>query len=250
MAEYDAIRIVGLMNARPDLAAEIERREEGVVIPSTPISARDARDFRVPDIADRFRIAEENAGQHEIATIYLGAFPAGRLRSFDLKRAHWSLRNKLDGAGFRGAILTGGTEAAWINKHGLWIPHCHLLAVHAPEQGWDDLRELLPDAGPATALKIQALKDWAEQLSYCGKFNSTHMPGKRGPNDRAAAIPLPRERLVEWAEWMSKYRFEEFGFHYGCRRRGGHIVPDSEQIRIRRVAGRRLARKALILGRG
>ena len=227
VAEYDAIRIAGLMNARPDLAAEIERREEGVVIPSTPISARDARDFRVADIADRLRIAEEHEGPHEIATIYLGALPAGRLHSFDLRRPHWSLRKKLDRAGFSGAILTGGTEAAWLNKHGLWIPHCHLLGIRVPVQAWDRLRELLPDAGPAVALKIQALADLPDQLSYCQKFNSTHMPGKRGPIDRAPAIPLPGERLVEWAEWMFRYRFEAFGFHYGCRRRGGHIVPDA-----------------------
>ena len=227
VAEYDAARIASLMNARPDLAAEIERREEGVVIPSTPISARDCRDFRVPDIADRLRIAEEREGPHKIATIYLGAFPAGRLHSFDLERAHWSLTKHLDRAGFKGALLTGGTEVAWIDRHGVWKPHCHLLSIGVPDVAWDRLRELLPDASPAVALKVQALTDLPDQLSYCQKFNPTHMPGKRGPVDRAPAYQLPPKRLVEWAVWMVKYRLEDFGFHYHCRRRGGHIVPDA-----------------------
>jgi hypothetical protein len=226
-AEYDAIRIAGLINARPDLAAEIERREERGVIPATPISARDARDFRVADIAERLRIAGEYEGPHEISTIYLGAYPAGLLHSFDLKRAHGSLRKKLARAGFGGAILTGGTEVAWINKHGLWIPHCHILSIGVEKLAWESLRKMLPDAGPAVALKVQDLVDLLDQLSYCQKFNSTHMPGKRSPTDRAPAIPLPRERLEEWAGWMFKYRLEELGFNYGCRRRGGHIVPDA-----------------------
>jgi hypothetical protein len=226
VAKYDAKRIADLINRRPDLAAEIERREEEVIIPSTTISSRDARDYRVPDIADRFLIAQKYEGQHQIATIYLGAFPAGRLNLADLRRARWSLRNWLDRAGFKGAILTGGTEAAWVQRHGLWILHCHLLAVGVPEKAWDGLRELLPDARPAVALKVQDLVDWPEQLSYCQKFNSTHMPGKRSPTDRAPAMPLPRERLVEWAVWMVRYRFEDFGFHYGCRRRWGHVRPD------------------------
>jgi hypothetical protein len=226
VAEYDAIRVADLMNARPDLATEIERREEEIVIPATPISARDAKMFRVTDTAGRLRIAEAHEGKHKIATIYLGAFPPGQIDLFNMERAHWSLSKKLDRSGFKVARLTGGTEIAWIQKHSLWIPHCHLLAVGVPEQAWDRLRKLLPEAGPAASLKVQDLEDRAEQLSYCQKFNSTHMPGKRAPNDRAAAVPLPREQLVEWAEWMSKYRFEDFGFHYRCRRRGGWVVAD------------------------
>jgi hypothetical protein len=216
-AEYDAARIASLMNARPDLAAEIERREERVVIPSTPISARNARDFRVADIAERLRIAGEYEGPHEIATIYLGAYPAGRLHSFDLKRPHWSLRNKLRRAGFGGAILTGGTEVAWIDRHGLWIPHCHLLSIGVPGEAWDSLREMLPDGGPAVGLKVQVLTDWPEQLSYCGKFNSTHMPGKRGPTDRAPAIPLPRERLAEVTLFPTLSHYRPVGSKGGKR---------------------------------
>ena len=225
-ARIDEARIARLLSSRPDLAAEIEQREEdGRLVPS-PISARDARRYRRYDTAERLRIAKEYEGLHEIATIYLRAFLAGQLHAADLKLAQAALRKTLQRAGFKGSILIGGTEVAWLAKDGLWILHCHLLAIGVPGDAWDRLREVLPDARPAASLKVQALEDFAKQLSYCQKFNSSHMPGKRRPNGRARAYPLPAERLAEWAAWVAKYRFEDFGFLFGARRRGGRIVPE------------------------
>jgi hypothetical protein len=220
----DRQNIARLMARRPDLAAEIEKYEIEGTAGTSAITARAASCFRIYDTAERLRIAEENEGPHEIATIYLGAFPADQLRAADMKRAHGALRTKLKRAGFSGTILTGGTEVAWVDKHGLWILHCHLLAIGVPEAAWERLRESLPSAGPAVALKVQALQDLPKQLSYCQKFNSSHKPGKRGPDGKAKTYPMPTARLIEWADWVTKYRFEDFGFHFGARRRGGHIV--------------------------
>jgi hypothetical protein len=89
------------------------------------------------------------------------------------------------------------------------------------------LRKSLPDATPATALKVQALKNFAKQLSYCQKFNSSHKPGKHGPDGRADTYRLPTERLIEWAAWMARRRFEDFAFLFGARRRAGRIVVES-----------------------
>jgi hypothetical protein len=132
----------------------------------------------------------------------------------------------LQRSGFQGSILIGGTEIAWLAKQNLWILHSHLLAIGVQQADWDRLRGALPDASPAAALKVQALEDFAEQLSYCQKFNSSHKPGKRGPNGRAQSYPLPTERLIEWAEWLAKQRFENFTFLFGARRRGGRICPE------------------------
>jgi hypothetical protein len=226
-ARIDDANIARLLNFRPDLAAEIERCDEEGECASLPLSARAARRYRRYFTAELLRIAEEREGPHQIPTIYLRAFAASELEAADLKLEHGVLRKTLQRSGFEGSILIGGTEIAWLARHNLWILHCHLLAIGVLQADWVRLREALPDANPAAALKVQALEDFAEQLSYCQKFNSSHKPGKRGPNGRARAYPLPTERLIEWAEWMAKRRFEDFAFLFGARRRGGRIVVES-----------------------
>ncbi len=221
----NATRIEHLMNRRPDIAAMIEHCEGQAAPGSLLACARSARWFRICHTAELLRIAEMFEGPHQIATVYLNAYPAGSLGTADMKLAHGALRKKLQRCGFRGVILVGGTEVAWLAKREKWVLHLHLLAIGVPEDAWERLRAALNDVGPAIALKVQALKDLAEQLSYCQKFNSSHKPGKRGPNGQAPYRPLPTERLVEWAEWVAKYRFEDFGFLFGARRHGGRIVP-------------------------
>ena len=80
-----------------------------------------------------------------------------------MKLAHEALRKTLQRSGFEGSVLIGGTEIAWLARHNLWILHCHLLAIGVLQADWDRLRESLPDVNPAAALKVQALKDFAEQ---------------------------------------------------------------------------------------
>lgn len=223
--KINALRVKRLMNCRPDLAAMIEHFETQAEPGSVPICARSARYFRIQRTAELLRIAEMFEGPHQIATIYVDAFPAGALRTADVKLAHGALRKKLRRSDFSNVILVGGTEVAWLVKQGLWVLHVHLLAIGVPEDAWARLRAKLKNADPAVALKIQEVKDPAKQLSYCQKFNSTHKPGKRGSEGHARAYPLPPEQLAEWADWVAKYRFEDFGFHYGARRHGGRIVP-------------------------
>ncbi len=224
--KIDEANMARLMS-RPDLAAGIERYEADGPAGTTPITALAARRYRIYDTSERLRIAGEYEGPHEVATIYLGAFAAGQLHTVDVNLAHGSLRKKLHRSEFAGSILTGGTEVAWLERTQRWILHVHLLAIGVLEEDWVRLRESLPAADPAIALKVQPLVDLAEQLSYCQKFNSSHKPGKRGPNGKAPMYPLPPARLIEWAEFMSRHGFEDFGFHFGARRRGRHIVPDA-----------------------
>jgi hypothetical protein len=212
-----------------DLAAKIERCDAKAAPCSLPCCAICARRYRGYFFAELLRIANAYQGPHQIATIYLRAFSAGNLRAADINSAHESFRAKLRRAKLKDVIpedviLVGGTEVAWLAKYGKWVLHLHLLAIGVSDAAWDRLRKALPDARPAAALKVQALEDFPEQLSYCQKFNSSHKPGRRGPNGRARAYPLPPERLVEWAEWMAKQRFEDFGFLFGARRHEGRIV--------------------------
>jgi hypothetical protein len=225
--KIDEANIEVLSNWSLDTAVKIERCDGRTAPCSLPCCARCARRFRDYHASELLRIASEFDDPHQIATIYLGAFPAGSLGAADMKSARGALRKKMQRCGFRDVILIGGTEVAWLAKHEKWVPHLHLLAIGVPQGAWKRLRAALNDVEPAIALKVQALKNRPKQISYCRKFNSTHKPGKRGPNGRATQYPLPKERLAEWAKWMGKHRFEDFGFFYGARRRGGRIVPEA-----------------------
>jgi hypothetical protein len=77
----------------------------------------------------------------------------------------------------------------------------------------------LKDSGTAKPVLPKLLSDPDEQLSYCIKFVDYHRPGRN-------RVPLPPDRLVELAAWCSHYRFEDFLFAYGARRRGGCLVVD------------------------
>jgi hypothetical protein len=223
----DERNIARLLHLRHDLAAEIERGDEEGESAALPISAQAARRYRRYFTAELLRVADEYEGPHQIATIYLLAFPAGELEAAALELPHEALRKTLQRSGFKGAVLIGGTEIAWLATHNRWILHVHLLAIGVRKADWDCLRKSLPDPEPAVALKVQALKNFTRQLSYCQKFNSSHKPGKHSPDGRASTYPLPPQRLIEWAEWMAQRRFEDFAFLFGARRRAGRIVVDS-----------------------
>jgi len=77
----------------------------------------------------------------------------------------------------------------------------------------------LQKSDTADPVKVDELRDPDEQLSYCIKFVTYHQPGRR-------RVPLPGDRLVELARWWSRYRFADFLFAYGARRRGGRLVVD------------------------
>jgi hypothetical protein len=94
-----------------------------------------------------------------------------------------------------------------------------VLAIGVAAQAWKQLEAALEDSGTDDPVRTKLLRDPDEQLSYCIKFVTYHQPGRR-------LVPLPADRLVELAEWSSQYRFEDFLFAYGARRRGGQLVVD------------------------
>ena len=187
-----------------------------------PICAVCARDYRVGPIAQLHALAQATTsypGPRQIATIYLKVFPPGSLAVADLPRTREMFRKRLDRAGFKRAIVAGGIEVAWQENHQRWLLHAQVLALRVAAHAWDQLEADLEDSGTAKPVRVVLLRDPDRQLSYCVKFVTYQQPGRR-------LFGLPPDRLVELAAWWSRYRFEDFLFAYGARRRGGRLVVD------------------------
>jgi hypothetical protein len=108
---------------------------------------------------------------------------------------------------------------AWQKNHQRWLLHAQVLAIRVAAHAWKQLEAALEDSGTDDPVRVKLLRDFDEQLSYCIKFVTYHRPGRD-------YRPLPRDRLVELAAWLAQYRFEDFLFAYGARRRGGQLVVD------------------------
>jgi hypothetical protein len=184
-----------------------------------PICAVCARDYRVAPIAQLHALAHAYPGPHEVATIYLKRFDPDSLADANLRRSGEMLRKRLDRAGFKGAIVVGGIEVAWQEKWQRWLLHAQVLAIGVAAQAWKQLEAALEKSGTADPVRPLPLRDPDHQLSYCVKFITYHQPGRR-------KVGLPPDRLVELAAWQSQYRFDDFLFAYGARRRGGRLVVD------------------------
>jgi hypothetical protein len=188
-----------------------------------------ASPYRIYSASEILRLAYSYVGPHQLATIYLDEIEAGSLSTVSLKRAHARLRKRLERSGSQGPILVGGTEVAWIAQQRSWILHVHLLAIGVRDVAWERLRASLDDIRPGIPLKVEEIKDMkdgARAVTYLTKFTTYHRPFRRGPGGCSRAVPLPPERLAELLSWWAGYRFEDFTFLFGARRRGGRIVPE------------------------
>jgi hypothetical protein len=185
-----------------------------------------SRDYRISNTSELIGLAHRFRGQHWVATLFLDEIARGHLASVDVKRAHAALRKRLDRSGFRGSVLAGGTEAAWIAQDACWILHVHLLAIGVRPFAWRELRTTLSKSRVGIPLKVERLRDEAEQLSYLTKFFTYHRPLARRGAKPGPALPLPPRRLVELMDWWSQRSMQDFSFLYGARRRGGRIYPE------------------------
>jgi hypothetical protein len=216
-------RVDALTERSPEIAAALEACDD-----NTPcglvVCAVDARHFRLPLIRGLLKIAKSRPGQHEIATIFLETFPAGKLAEADVKRAHDRFRRRLERNDFAGSKLIGGTEVNWDAATRSWVLHVHLLAIGVPPSAWVRLRRALRDTGTSFPVKVQRLRNPGRQISYLTKFHTYFRPNSRSGGVRSRAVPLPPDRLAELAEWWSAYTFDDFIFLVGAKRRGGRIV--------------------------
>ena len=216
---WNDLRLEVLLPDLPDVGRALLKCDGERHRCSLPICAVCARAYRQGPIAQLHALANAYAGPREVATIYLGLLPPDSLGDADVPRAREMFRKRLDRAGFKGAILAGGIEVAWQDGWQRWLLHAQVLAIGVAAEDWDRLEAALEDSGTADPVMPKPLRNPDEQLSYCIKFVSYHQPGRR-------LVPLPPDRLVELAAWSSLYRFEDFLFAYGARRRGGRLVVD------------------------
>jgi hypothetical protein len=216
-------RVDALVDRAPEIAAAIEGCTEKAPCESM-MCAVGALEYRAPVIDQTLAIARSRPGQHLVATIFLGSFLAGKLHEADVKRAHGRLRKSLERYGFKGAILIGGTELNWDSSARVWELHVHVTAIDVPPRAWRNLRRALRDSGPEFPVKVQLLRNPEWQISYSIKFVTYFRPRARSGAARPPAVPLPPDRLAELAVWWSGYRFDDFLFLFGAKRRGGRIA--------------------------
>ena len=216
-------RIDALVDRVPEIAAALEACNSDAFC-CLVICAICSRRYRFRFIRQLLAIAKSCPGQHEVATIFLEAFPVGTLATADVKRARNRLRKLLERNGFKGSHLIGGTEVEWDSATRTWILHIHLLAIGVPPAAWKRLRKALRDVGPKFPVKVQLPRNPERQISYLIKFHTYFRPKSRTGTARSSAVPLPADRLAELAEWWSRYAFDDFTFLFGAKRRGGRIV--------------------------
>ena len=191
-----------------------------------PTCARCGMMLRVAQGCDSLRLYNTHRADACILNVNLRHVPEGKLNEADLKAEHNRIRTQLDRAGFRGALLIGGTEIAWKSASRTWLLHVHLLAIGASEASIKRLRGF---HGPRD-VKVQPIRNAALQLSYLQKFETAHRPGKRTGQWRPRVFPLPREELREWVHFVCRYQLEDFQFLYGLRRFGTQLRPTREEV--------------------
>ena len=216
-------RIDALVDRVPEIAAALEACNSDAYC-CLVICAICSRRYRFRFIRRLLAIAKSCPGQHEVATIFLEAFPVGTLATADVKRAHNRLRKLLERNGFKGSHLIGSTEVNWDSANKVWELHVHLLAIGVPSAAWKSLRKALRDVGPKFPVKVQRLRNPERQISYLIKFHTYFRPKPLSGGAQSSKAPLPRARLVELAMWWSGYQFDDFIFLFGAKRHGDQIV--------------------------
>ena len=216
-------RIDALADRAPEIAAALEACDPTALC-CLVICAVCSRRYRFRLIRRLLAIARSRPGQHEVATIYLGTYPAGTLGTVSINRERDRLRKRLERTGFGESILIGGIEVNWDGAAKSWVLHVHVLAIGVPPAAWKRLKKALRGAGPKFPVKVSRLLNPERQISYSIKFHTYFRPWSRSVASRSPAVPLPRDRLAEFAEWSSQYTFDDFTFLLGANKRGGRIV--------------------------
>jgi hypothetical protein len=220
--QRNATRADGLVDRLPEVAIALEASNVDAMC-GLIICALSSRRFRRAFMRKLYKLHKATPGDQEYATIYIDSIPEGWLATFDLNAAVDRFRQRLNRSGFKGAVLAGGVEVAWLYRSREWLLHVHVLTFGVPEAAWDALELKLADSGRSDPLRRGPLTRPKTRISYALKFVTYYKTGRRDPDGRAEKKPLWRDQLVELAAFWSRYRFDDFVFLYGARRRGGRI---------------------------
>ena len=117
-----------------------------------------------------------------------------------------------------------GIEAEYLRGDDAFLVHAHLLVSRLPRDELKALRSAFADIDVARAVKVQAMRDPAAQISYLLKFTTYHRPGSQNGSRRPTAIPLPDHALKQLTLWRARHGFLDFVLMMGLRRSGGDLV--------------------------
>ena len=216
-------RVDALTDRAPEIAAALEACSPDAFC-CLVICAVCSRRYRFRIIRQLLAIAKSRPGQHEVATIFLEAFPVGKLATADVKRAHNRLRKLLERNGFKGSHLIGGTEVNWdsATRRGSCTFTCSRSSrprrVEKAPQSAARRRAEVSREGSAPP-QPGAADLVLDQIGYLLPTTVAQWCA------RSPAVPLPPDRLTELAAWSSRYTPNDFTFLFGARRRGGRIPP-------------------------
>jgi hypothetical protein len=172
-----------------------------------------------------FSVSRPSLRRPSLQTILLEAVEGPELSKIEPGALHERARKQLTRAGIRAAI--GGIEASYEAEENRWIIHLHLLVFESLEHGCAQLREAFSDSDLDRAVVCQPLQDLVAQISYLQKFQTYHRPGRRGSKNRGRAYPMKPEQIGQLAQWTRRFRFEDFLFVLGFRRRGERFDPEN-----------------------
>ena len=121
----------------------------------------------------------------------------------------------------------------------MWILHLHIVSIGVDPAAWDRVA-----AGRgndrAIPIKREDLEDAVDPLSYKQKWATYFRPRRRLGFKLSPPAPLKPQQVAELCRWWACYRFEDFMFLYGARRRGGRIVPETRVAEVGRVGNLRV----------
>jgi len=213
-----------LVDRLPEIAIALEASNTAALC-GLIICALSSRRFRRAFMRKLYRLHKTHPGRQEYATIYLDSIPEGSLATTDIRTAVARFRQRLNRSGFKGSILAGGIEVAWLYRSREWLLHVHVLTIGVPEAAWNALELKLADSGRSDPLRRGPLTHPKTRISYALKFVTYYKTGRRGPDGRDEKKPLWRDQLVELADFWSRYQHDDFVFLYGVPRHGDRIGP-------------------------
>jgi hypothetical protein len=172
-------------------------------------------------------------------TILLRQVRGRDLHRVHLKAEHELLRKRLARAGFK--AVAGGTEASYDADEDLWTVHVHLIVFGEIDDALPKLRKIFKRDGLHRSIVREELHDVVGWVTYSQKFVTYHRPGSAQFGGRGRAYPLKSRQIIQLARWTGRYRFEDFLFLLGFRRRGAQIVAEPGFTKMLRDHQRRVA---------
>jgi len=160
----------------------------------------------------------------EVITVALELVPTQMLPDCDVKVVKTRVAQRFRRAAPSAKFVLGGIEAEYLRGDDAFLVHAHLLVSRLPRDELKALRSAFADIDVARAVKVQAMRDPAAQISYLLKFTTYHRPGSQNGSRRPTAIPLPDHALKQLTLWRARHGFLDFVLMMGLRRSGGDLV--------------------------